>query len=164
VDRAVSQYAHHRRDGTETRPLEQAVLDPGSQYLDRSRYLARLEPFLRRFDRDQVHVMVQERLLRRREHEIARAYEHVGVDPARYDVPHHRRSGHRHAQHRHAQHRHAQHRHAQQRHSQHPASALGADEVTVPARLRAAILDRVGDDVERLRELLDDGLDEWRQR
>lgn len=44
VDRAVSQYLHHHRDGTERRPLDEAVLDPASQYLARSRYCERLDP------------------------------------------------------------------------------------------------------------------------
>jgi hypothetical protein len=46
VDRAISQYWHHRRDGTETREPEEALLDPGSQYVARGRYAERLAPFL----------------------------------------------------------------------------------------------------------------------
>lgn len=43
VARAVSQYLHHRADGTERRPIEEALLDPASQYLARSLYHERLE-------------------------------------------------------------------------------------------------------------------------
>jgi hypothetical protein len=46
IARAVSQFLHHRRDGTETRPVDEALLDPGSQYIARGRYLERLAPFL----------------------------------------------------------------------------------------------------------------------
>jgi hypothetical protein len=46
IERAVSQYEHHRRQGTETRALAEALLDPGSQYLSRGRYFERLRPFL----------------------------------------------------------------------------------------------------------------------
>ena len=46
IDRAVSQYWHHRRDGTENREPEEALLDPASQYVSRGRYLERLTPFL----------------------------------------------------------------------------------------------------------------------
>ena len=46
VRRAVSQYWHHRREGSEIRPLEEALLDPRSQYVARGRYFERLEPSL----------------------------------------------------------------------------------------------------------------------
>ena len=46
VGRAVSQYLHHRRDGTETREPEEALLDTDSQYVARGRYYERLVPFL----------------------------------------------------------------------------------------------------------------------
>lgn len=81
VQRALSQYAHHRRDGTEQRPVREAILDPGSQYLSRGRYHERLAPYLSRFEREQIHTVVQERLLARRGPEVARLYQHVGVDP-----------------------------------------------------------------------------------
>jgi Sulfotransferase family len=45
VRRAVSQYGHHLRQGTETRPLAEALLDPAAQYVARGRYLERLAPF-----------------------------------------------------------------------------------------------------------------------
>jgi hypothetical protein len=131
VDRAASQYGHHRRDGTERRPLDEALLDPGSQYLPRSRYHERLLPFLSWFDPGQVHVVVQERLARRRRAEIARLYEHVGVDPGwrddRHDVRVH----------------------------------AGGRGVAVPPRVRAEFDERVRDDVARLRELVGDELEEW---
>ncbi|MCW2849132.1 MAG: sulfotransferase [Marmoricola sp.] len=80
VDRAASQYAHHRRDGTEGRPLAEAVLDPASEYVARSRYHERLVPFLQRFRREQVRVVVQERLREHRLEEMAHVYQHVGVE------------------------------------------------------------------------------------
>ncbi|MCW2699729.1 MAG: hypothetical protein JWQ45_1264 [Blastococcus sp.] len=46
IQRAVSQYEHHRRQGTETREPAEALLDPGSQYIARGRYFERLQPFL----------------------------------------------------------------------------------------------------------------------
>jgi hypothetical protein len=131
VERAVSQYAHHRRDGTEQRPLEQAVLDPGSEYLERSRYHRRLVPFLQRFPREQVKVVVQERLRERRGAELADIYAHAGVDPEWRDP------------------------------RQHEDVHVAPSSCPVPDRLRAAVWEQVGDDVERLRELLDDDLPEW---
>lgn len=131
VERAVSQWAHHRRDGAEHRPLDEAVLDPHSQYLARSRYAERLAPFLEHFDRGQVHVVVQERLLADRDRQIARVYEHVGVDPDWRDPRH------------------------EERHH------VGDGRPEVDPALRRAVAQRVGDDVRRLRELLDDDLEEW---
>lgn len=131
VDRALSQYAHHRRDGSEPRPVAEAVLDPHSQYLARSRYHERLEPFLAHFDRRQVRVVVQERLLGRREAEVAGVYEHVGVEPGWRDD----RIGRR--------------------------VHVGGGHPDAGPRLRAAIRDAVADDVARLRDLLEDDLEEW---
>lgn len=131
VERAVSQYRHHCRDGTETRPLEEALLDPGSQYVDRSRYEERLRPFLERFPLEHVHVVVQERLRSDRARELARVYRHVGADPAwRGEVL------------------------AREFH-------VGGSPVEVPRRLRTAFLERVGDDVGRLRALVEDDLADW---
>jgi hypothetical protein len=81
LERALSQYAHHRRDGAEPREPAEALLDPDSQYLARSRYAERLCPYLRVFDREQVHVVVQERLLADPSTELAAVYAHVGADP-----------------------------------------------------------------------------------
>jgi hypothetical protein len=81
VARAVSQWRHHTRDGTEQRALEDAVLDPASQYLARSRYAERVAPFLEHFPQAQLLVVVQERLLADPRTELARVYDHVGADP-----------------------------------------------------------------------------------
>jgi hypothetical protein len=132
MERALSQYAHHRREGTEQRPVADALLDPGSEYVARSRYLERLEPFLSCFDRRQVHVVVQERLSSRRREELAAVYRHVGVDPLWREERHGRRFH------------------------------VGGDRPDVSADLRAAFRKRVDDDVERLRDLVDDELEEWR--
>jgi hypothetical protein len=81
VERAASQYAHHVRDGDEPRPVDEALLDPDSQYLSRSRFHARLAPYLAHFSLDKVHVVVQERLLHDRRTELSRIYARVGADP-----------------------------------------------------------------------------------
>ena len=60
IERAVSQYFHHWAEGTERRPIEEALLDPASQYLERSRYHARLEPYLSRFPRKRIFICAQE--------------------------------------------------------------------------------------------------------
>ena len=132
VERAASQYAHHRRDGAELRPLADALLDDDSQYLDRSRYHERLEPFLRLFPRHQIRVVVQERLLRDRREEVAALHRHVGLDP-HWDPAVHGRRHH-----------------------------VGSREHRVDGDLRGRFLDRISGDLDRLRSLLDDDISEWR--
>jgi hypothetical protein len=85
ADRAVSHYEHHAREGAERRPLEEAVLDPDSQYLARSRYFERLAPFLEVFPSEQILVVVSERLLHDRRRQLERVFAHVGADPGWWD-------------------------------------------------------------------------------
>ena len=132
LDRALSQWRHHVRDGTETRPAYEALLDPGSQYVERSRYRACLDPFLRAFPRDRLLVVVQERLLAERRRELARVYAHAGADPAFWHP------------------------------DLEPRVHVGDDDPEpVPDALRAAFAERVADDVAGLRVLLGDDLPEW---
>ncbi len=84
VDRAVSQYHHHRAEGTEARPLEEALLDPGSQYLARSRYHDRLAPFLAHFDRRAIAVVCQEELLADQRRTVRVVLEFLQVDAERW--------------------------------------------------------------------------------
>jgi hypothetical protein len=84
LDRAISQWHHHRRDGTEPRALDVALLDRASQYVDRSRYVERIEPFLELFGPDRVLIVVQERLRAHTDREVRRVLEHVGADPGRW--------------------------------------------------------------------------------
>ncbi|MFA9432185.1 sulfotransferase [Egicoccus sp. AB-alg2] len=86
VARALSQYAHHRRDGHESRPVEVAVLDPASQYLARSRYAERLDPFLTHFPRERIEVVVQEELRAARRCTLQRLYAALGLDPDHWDA------------------------------------------------------------------------------
>lgn len=80
IERAVSQYRHHRADGTETRPVAEALLDPKSHYIARGRYFDRLRPFLREFGRDQILVMSQEDLRDDLTHSLDLVYRFLGVE------------------------------------------------------------------------------------
>lgn len=134
VDRAVSQYAHHHRDRTEPRGPAEALLDPGSQYVARSRYVDRLQPYLRHFRREQVHVVVQERLLRDPRSAMAGVYAHVGVDPDwQGDVLQRRVNA-------------------------------GERPDDLPDDVRRRFRNLVADDTERLTRLVDDDLEEWSDR
>jgi hypothetical protein len=131
VERAASQWAHHVRDGTEPRALQEALLDPGSQYLARSRYLERVLPFLEVYRAEQLLVVVQERLLADPRGELRRVFRHVGADPDYWDDA---MAGREHQ---------------------------SDDGTPVPAGVRRAFWDEVGGDVDALRSLLDDDLPEW---
>lgn len=80
IERAVSQYLHHRAEGTERRPIEEALLDRASQYLQRSCYYARLEPYLACFPREQIFICAQEDLLARRRVTLRGLYRFAGVE------------------------------------------------------------------------------------
>ncbi|BBL81212.1 hypothetical protein RxyAA322_30660 [Rubrobacter xylanophilus] len=91
VERAVSQYLHHRAEGTERRGMREALLDPEGHYLRRSRYLVRLSPYLERFPRQNILILSQEELLERRREALGRVFRFAGVDDAfwtpEYEVP-----------------------------------------------------------------------------
>ncbi|MBA2528991.1 MAG: sulfotransferase [Euzebyales bacterium] len=80
VERAISQYRHHRRDGTETRTLEQALLDPDSQYVSRGRYHERVAAFLAHFGRERITIVSTEELLTERRTTLRSIARFVGVD------------------------------------------------------------------------------------
>lgn len=104
---------------------------PDSQYLSRSRYFERLTPFLDHFHRDELHVVVQERLLNHPQREMRRILEQVRVSPGTADQVTLNRG------------------------------APRTPSPRIPAALRSRVDHRVGDDVERLCDLLDEPLDEW---
>jgi hypothetical protein len=125
VERALSQFQHHAGDGAERRPAAQALLDPDSQYLARSRYHERLAPYLDHFDGSQILVVAQERLLHDRRGTLRRVYDHVGADPDWWSdelaEPWH----------------------------------VGPPLPDLPVRARESFRDAVADDVDRLRPLFD---------
>ncbi len=80
IDRALSQYAHHRRMGTEPRTLDDALLNESSQYIERSEYHARLRPYLERFPAERIAIVLQEDLLAWRRLTLSSLYRFAGVD------------------------------------------------------------------------------------
>lgn len=91
IERAVSQYLHHRADGTEHRSPEEALPDPQSQYLARSRFYERLIPYLARFPRERILIVTQEELLTDRRATLRKLYRFVGVDDSVWTPEHERR-------------------------------------------------------------------------
>lgn len=134
VDRAISQYEHHFRDGDERRPVAEALLDPDSQYIARGRYFERLEPFLSHFSPEQVHVVVQERLLKKRREELRRVFEHIGADSSWWSEE------------------------LEQRWH------VGRGRRELASDVAEAVNRAVADDVARLRAFLGDDLSEWGDR
>lgn len=132
VDRAVSQYRHHRRECAERRPMGRALLDGGSQYLARSRYLERLQPYLAHFDRAQIMVVIAEDLLHRRRPALQGVYRFLGVDDSFWCDEL-----------------------AQRWHTGDDASPL------IDAELRGRLRAALRDDTDRLRELTGQSLDDW---
>jgi hypothetical protein len=80
VASAISQYGHHRRDGTERRPIHEALLDANSQYISRGRYYERLGPFRSRFAKSQIAIIAQEDLLTERRATMRTIFRFLEVD------------------------------------------------------------------------------------
>ena len=80
IERMVSHYIHARTSGGEARSLADAISEPESQYLMRSRYATQLKPFIELFSREQILIESQERLLRDRQQVLRRIFAFLGVD------------------------------------------------------------------------------------
>jgi len=131
LERALSQFAHHRREGAERLPVAQALLDPDSQYVTRSRYADRLEPFLEHFPATALLVVVQERLLTDRRGQMRAVLGHVGADPD-WDSD-----------------------------ALDSRVHVGDSAPAVSDEVRAEFEERVADDVSRVCDLVGDDLPEW---
>jgi hypothetical protein len=124
VERAISQYDHHRRQGTETRPLAEALLDPGSQYIARGRYAERLRPFLATGAFRSIAVVAKEELATARRATLRGLFELLGVDADHWSPA------------------------MEERRNAAPGDLPRPDE-----RLRDRLRDAFSDDAQRLREL-----------
>jgi hypothetical protein len=81
VDRTIAHYLHMRSAGRESRDMADALADPESRYIARSRYHAALEPFVARFPASRILVVDQADLLARRRRTLEEVYAFLGVDP-----------------------------------------------------------------------------------
>jgi hypothetical protein len=82
LDRALSHYLHNVAGGYESRPLDTALIDPDSAYVDRSRYAMQLHAYRDRYPDDRIEIVTREELKRRREETMRRLFEFLGVDPS----------------------------------------------------------------------------------
>lgn len=81
IERLLSHYLHSVGGGYEERPLEQAVADPRSAYVQRGLYAMQAAPYLDAFGADRVLIVGREELGREREATMRRVFEFAGVDP-----------------------------------------------------------------------------------
>ena len=131
LDRALSQYWHHRREGTESREPEEALLDPGSQYVARGRYLERLAPFLAAGLGGRITVVAQEQLRDRPRATMRRLFARLGVDDHWSPAMGERRN------------------------------SAPARPAPLSGRLRDRLREAFRDDAERLREFVGEDFPEW---
>ncbi len=80
IERMLSHYFHNVGGGYESRPMEDALADPGSAYIARSRYATQLEPYLATFDRTHVLIVDNEDLAGEREATMRSVFLFCGVD------------------------------------------------------------------------------------
>jgi hypothetical protein len=80
IDRMLSHYLHNVGGGYESRPLAEALADPGSAYLARSRYAMQVDPYLEAFGADRVLIVAREDLRDDRLATMRSAFEFCGVD------------------------------------------------------------------------------------
>lgn len=132
VGRAVSQYHHHRREGTERRPIDEALLDPDSQYISRGRYAERLRPFLERFPLDRIAIVETEDLDTRPVDTVRDVCRFAGIDVGAWRP---------------------------RAHDRHNSGDRGGADID--GELRRRLRDAFADDVARLREVTGRRFERW---
>jgi hypothetical protein len=81
IDRMLSHYLHNVGGGYDDRPLADALADPESAYVARSRYFFQLEPYLEEFGQGSIEIVTREELKRDRSATMRRVFDFLGVDP-----------------------------------------------------------------------------------
>ncbi len=79
VERVRSGYVHHYANRRERRPLREAVLDPASSYVMRSRYHHQLSSWLEHFPMERVLVVSQDDLRLTRRPSLQRVWRFLGI-------------------------------------------------------------------------------------
>ena len=80
TERAFSHWVHAVRIGRESRDAAEALL-PGERYVEAGFYSERLLPYLRRFPREQILIVLFESFRADPRAVMSRIYGHLGVDP-----------------------------------------------------------------------------------
>ena len=83
IDRMISHYKHRLAQGTEKRPLREALTDrQRNPYLLSSRYYESIAPFLRYYLRENILILTSEQLRHERQATLSRVFEFLNVNPA----------------------------------------------------------------------------------
>ena len=81
IDRMLSHYLHNVGGGYETRGLTEALSDPDSAYVARSRYAFQLEPYLDNgFTTESIEIVSREELKENRSATMGRVFGFLGVE------------------------------------------------------------------------------------
>ncbi len=81
IDRMLSHYLHNLGGGYEARSVEEALGDPDSAYVARSRYAMQLAPYLEAVERDRILIVATEDLAERRDETVREVFGFCEVDP-----------------------------------------------------------------------------------
>jgi hypothetical protein len=81
IDRMLSHYLHNVGGGYEDHSMTDALSDPESSYVTRSRYFFQLEPYLEAFGAERIEIVGREELKSDRPATMRRAFEFSEVDP-----------------------------------------------------------------------------------
>ncbi|WP_165357502.1 sulfotransferase [Sphingosinicella sp. CPCC 101087] len=80
IARMVSNYLHNVHGGREERPIAEALLDPSSRYLNRSRYYLQVRQFLDYYDQSRIMIVSSEELSADRVKVLREVFAFLGVD------------------------------------------------------------------------------------
>jgi hypothetical protein len=80
IDRLLSHYLHNVGGGYETRPMEEALADTSSAYVQRSLYARQAEPYIEHLGTDRIAFVTREELRDERAETMRRLFEFLGVD------------------------------------------------------------------------------------
>jgi hypothetical protein len=82
IERLISHYHHQLLDRYDSRPIDEVIFDPRKQHLiNCSRYFFQLQQYLPYFPREQILVVVSERLGTEPLAVMREVFEFIGVDP-----------------------------------------------------------------------------------
>jgi hypothetical protein len=80
IKRILSHWVHATGAGYETREFVETLSLPDTSYIQRSMYWMQLEPYLELFDRDQIEIITQEDLGKKRNETMRQAFTFLEVD------------------------------------------------------------------------------------
>jgi hypothetical protein len=80
IKRILSHWVHAKGAGYESGEIEDVLSRPDTAYVQRSMYWMQLQPYLQRFDREQIELISSEELQADRHATMRKAFRFVGVD------------------------------------------------------------------------------------